>query len=181
LRLVTDPNPTPNAETIPTADPEPPTAAPHRPTGAVNQGPVLYKGEPLEPERGPGLGCFRFQLVALAILIVATPLSVGRVPDTVTAILLFVLLGLLLVSGQTIIFLLRLVAADRRGRREPLAARTPTVGQLEDHEATAQPTTEPTATEPELEDAEPPTAETPAAEPTPAEPPAAEDGGPHLA
>ena len=24
--------------------------------------PVEYKGEPLDAERGPGLGCFRFQL-----------------------------------------------------------------------------------------------------------------------
>lgn len=103
-----------------------------RTPGAVNPGPVLYKGEPLEPARGPGLGCFRFQLVALVILIVLTPLSVGRLPDIVTAILLFATIGILLVSGQTVIFLLRLVAADRRGRREPLAPRSPTVGQLED-------------------------------------------------
>jgi hypothetical protein len=41
---------------------------------------------------------------------------------------------LLLVTGQTIIFLLRLVAADRRGRRRPLASGTPTVGELEDAE-----------------------------------------------
>jgi hypothetical protein len=37
------------------------------------------------------------------------------------------------VSGQTIIFLLRLVAADRRTRRAPLdPSARPTVGQLED-------------------------------------------------
>ena len=39
---------------------------------------------------------------------------------------------LLLVTGQTIIFLLRLVSADRRGRRRPLASGTKTVGELED-------------------------------------------------
>jgi hypothetical protein len=118
----------------PTASPAPPPAAPgsHRPSGAINPGPVQYKGEPLEPGRGPGLGCFRFQLVLLVILIVGTPLSVGRVPNIVTAALLFVTIALLLVSGQTMIFLLRLVAADRRGRRRPLAPRSPTVGQLED-------------------------------------------------
>ena len=110
-------------------DSQPPS---QRTPGAINPGPVLYKGEPLEPARGPGLGCFRIQLVALVILIVLTPLSVGRLPDIVTAILLFATIGILLVSGQTIIFLLRLVAADRRGRREPLAPRSPTVGQLED-------------------------------------------------
>lgn len=107
----------------------------------------MYKGEPLEPGRGPGLGCFRFQVVVLAVLVLATPLSVGRVPDTVTAILLFTTLGLLLVSGQTMIFLLRLVAAERRDRREPLSARTPTVGQLEDAETpeTPEPNAQPNA------------------------------------
>jgi hypothetical protein len=39
---------------------------------------------------------------------------------------------LLLISGQTIIFLLRLVAADRRSRRRPLGSATKTVGELED-------------------------------------------------
>jgi hypothetical protein len=137
LWLVTGPSPTPH-ETPPNApEPTPPAApaaapGPHRPSGAINLGPVEYKGEPLDAERGPGLGCFRIQLVALVVLILATPLSVGRVPDVVTAGLLFATIALLLVSGQTIIFLLRLVAAERRGRRQPLAPRSPTVGQLED-------------------------------------------------
>ena len=92
---------------------------------------MTYKGAPLDAGRGPGLGCFWSQIVALVVLIVLTPLSVGKVPDVVTALLLFATLALLLVSGQTIIFLLRIVAADRRGRREPLAPRSPTVGQIE--------------------------------------------------
>ena len=95
--------------------------------------PVQYKGDDLDPEKGPGLGCFRFQLVILAIFIVLTPLSVvWQWPDGVSAALLFAVLILLLVTGQTIIFLLRLVAADRRGRRRPLGSATRTVGELED-------------------------------------------------
>jgi len=96
--------------------------------------PVQYKGEPLEARRGPGLGCFWLQLVALAVLVVLTPLSVNiGWPDWASALLLFATIGLLLLAGQTIIFLLRLVAADRRaGRRRPVAARTRTVGELED-------------------------------------------------
>ena len=120
--------PTPEAPATPSSS----APGPHRPTGSIVPKPVQYKGQPLEPDRGPGLGCFRFQLVLLVVLILVTPLSVGRVPDVVTAGLLFVTIALLLVSGQTIIFLLRLVAADRRGRRQPLAPRSPTVGQLED-------------------------------------------------
>jgi hypothetical protein len=96
-------------------------------------GPVQYKGADLEAERGPGLGCFRFQLILLAILIVLTPISVAAGwPYEVSAVLLFATLILLLFAGQTIIFLLRLVAAERRGRRRPLNSRTPTVGELED-------------------------------------------------
>lgn len=96
--------------------------------------PVEYRGAPLDAERGPGLGCFRFQLVVLVVLIVLTPLSVAWTwPAEVSAALLILTILLLLVAGQTIIFLLRLVAADRReGRRRPLASRTPTVGELED-------------------------------------------------
>lgn len=95
---------------------------------------VRYKGEPLDADRGPGLGCFRFQLAVLAALIVLTPLSVAwDWPEWVSAALLITVLVLLLVAGQTIIFLLRLVAADRRaGRRRPIASRSPTVGELED-------------------------------------------------
>jgi hypothetical protein len=99
----------------------------------INAKPVQYKGEDLDPERGPGLGCFRFQLIVLGILIVLTPLSVvWQWPDTISTILLFSVIVLLLITGQTIIFLLRLVAADRRGRRRPLGSATKTVGELED-------------------------------------------------
>jgi len=105
-------------------------------------GPVQYKGADLEAERGPGLGCFRFQLILLVIAIVVTPISVyAGWPSEVSAALLFLTIVLLLFTGQTIIFLLRLVAAERRGRRRPLGSATPTVGELEDagriEEATA--------------------------------------------
>ena len=101
-------------------------------------GPVQYKGDDLEPERGPGLGCFRFQLAVLVVFIVLTPLTVvWNWPATVSTVLLFVVIGLLLTTGQTIIFLLRLVAADRRGRRVPLAGGSRTVGELEDAEKSA--------------------------------------------
>jgi hypothetical protein len=94
-----------------------------------------YKGEELDAARGPGLGCFWFQAVVLAFFLVLIPIGVTLSwPFEVLAALLFVALGLLLFVGQTLIFLLRLVAADRRdaGRRRPLASATPTVGELED-------------------------------------------------
>ena len=109
---------------VPSPSPTPPSTARD----------VQYKGQPLDSERGPGLGCFRFQVAVLAVLIVLTPLSVAwSWPPVVSAALLFAVILLLLVAGQTIIFLLRLVAADRRaGRRRPLASRTRTVGELDD-------------------------------------------------
>ena len=94
-----------------------------------------YKGEELDPARGPGLGCFWFQAAVLAVFLVLIPVGVSlNWPFELLAALLFMALGLLLFVGQTLIFLLRLVAADRRdaGRRRPLASPTPTVGQLED-------------------------------------------------
>jgi hypothetical protein len=120
-----------SADAVPDPDADP--TPPRRPRAT---GPVQYRGEELQSERGPGLGCFRFQLVVLAVFVVLTPLSVvwGWSP-TVSAGLLFAVIVLLLVTGQTIIFLLRLVAADRRGRRRPLASGTMTVGELEDDDA----------------------------------------------
>jgi hypothetical protein len=127
----------------PTPDPAPAGAGDSDPTPARpprSRGPIQYKGEPLEAERGPGLGCFRFQLIVLVVFIVLTPLSVAwDWPPAVSAFLLFAVILLLLITGQTIIFLLRLVAADRRGRRRPLGSATPTVGELEDAATAADP------------------------------------------
>jgi hypothetical protein len=110
------------------------------PDPAPSVRPVAYKGEPLDAERGPGLGCFRLQLGLLVVLVVLTPLTVAwGWPIAASAALLFATLILLLFAGQTVIFLLRLVAADRRdGRRRPLGGTTPTVGQIEDEESLAE-------------------------------------------
>ena len=114
----------------PVTDPEiPPTARD-----------VQYKGAPLDSGKGPGLGCFWSQIVVLVVFLVLTPLSVAwNWPFQVSAFLLISVLVLLLVAGQTIIFLLRLIAADRRaeGRRRPLASRSMTVGEIEDADATS--------------------------------------------
>jgi hypothetical protein len=149
FRLVTDlgpsadPNPDPHADANldRNADPNPdPNADPTPPRRPRPTGPIQYKGEELDAQRGPGLGCFRFQLIVLVVLIVLTPLSVvWKWPDGVSAALLFVVILLLLLTGQTIIFLLRLVAADRRGRRRPLGSATRTVGELEDEAASGEP------------------------------------------
>lgn len=121
---------------VPPPAPVPPRAPAPEPDSAPSSvRDVEYKGAPLDAAKGPGLGCFWLQLAALALLVVVTPLSVGwGWPAIVSGALLVATLVLLLFAGQTVIFLLRLVAADRRAelRRAPLAARTPTVGQIED-------------------------------------------------
>lgn len=102
-------------------------------TSRSRRGGPLYKGEPLEPARGPGLGCFWFQVALLAVFVVLTPLAVANDwPIQVTAALLVATIVLLFFTGQTLIFLLRLVAADRRSPRRPLSSQTRTVGELEE-------------------------------------------------
>ena len=120
------------------------------PLVTVSRQPIQYKGDELDPERGPGLGCFRFQLAVLVVFIVLTPLTVvWGWPAWISTALLFAVILLLLVTGQTIIFLLRLVSADRRGRRRPLASATRTVGELdEEADAGSTPAVPPDAQDP---------------------------------
>jgi hypothetical protein len=109
----------------PTSQPEPP----HPPEKVVQ-----YKGAPLEAAKGPGLGCFWMQVAVLAIAVVLAPLSAAwDWPLPITIVLLATMLVLLLFVGQTAIFLMRLVAADRRaeGRRRPMRSATKTVGEIE--------------------------------------------------
>jgi hypothetical protein len=119
----------------PAAPPEPAPGQPSTPPvrSGAPAGPT-YKGAPLDAERGPGLGCFWIQVVVLGVLLVLTPLTVvWGWPEWVSMVLLIVTLVLTLFAGQTVIFLLRLVAADRRSRRRPMSTTARrTVGQLEE-------------------------------------------------
>jgi hypothetical protein len=164
---VTDETPNTTAPDPTAPDPtatEPPAAGPGRALSSADTRPRRpdYRGEELDPERGPGLGCFWFQVIVLGFFIVLIPIGLKlNWPFELLAFLLFVVIGLLLLTGQSVIFLLRLVAADRRsqGRRRPLASPTKTVGELEDeHEvADAVGGARPVAAEPA--DAEPVEAE----------------------
>jgi hypothetical protein len=117
--------------------PEPGAPEPGEAPSTVRAG-VEYKGAPLDAAKGPGLGCFWIQIVALVVVVVLTPLAAAwEWPVPVLIVLLATTLVLLLFVGQTIIFLLRLVAADRRaeGRRRPMASGSKTVGEIEDESA----------------------------------------------
>jgi len=106
------------------------------PTAPTPPAAPLYKGEPLEADRGPGLGCFWTQAVVLVVVLLLIPFGVNaHWPIWATGLLLTLALILVLFVSLTVIFLLRLVSADRRTRRRPLrSGARPTVGQLEDHE-----------------------------------------------
>ena len=77
---------------------------------------------------------------------ILTPLSAAwEWPILITIVLLAATLVLLLFVGQTVIFLLRLVAADRRAdraaaRRRPMRSSTKTVGEIEDEAETGDQT-----------------------------------------
>ncbi len=134
------------------ATPVDPPTAPRDPRVTQGEAPT-YKGEPLDAERGPGLGCFWAQMILLGTLLVLTPLSVVWAwPEWLSAAMLVITLVLLLFAGQTVIFLMRLVAADRRTRRVPRSpAARRTVGMLEDEAgvpvADASPEADPPATD----------------------------------
>ena len=108
-------------------------------------GPVQYKGDDLEAERGPGSAASASSSDCSCSSSADAPERGVALAGVVSAVLLFAVLILLLFAGQTVIFLLRLVAADRRGRRRPLASDTKTVGELEDEGGTDafEPTDEP--------------------------------------
>jgi hypothetical protein len=105
---------------------------------SVNPPPPAYKGAPLDPARGPGLGCFWIQVAILVVFVIATPIGVANGwPAIVTLVMFATVIVLLFFVGQTSIFLMRLVSADRRARRRPIAPRTPTVGDLDDASGSA--------------------------------------------
>jgi hypothetical protein len=86
--------------------------------------------EDLDPNEGPGFGCFVTQAILFALLLLLIPvgLFVFGWPVWVLAVLLFVDLVLLFFVSMTSVFLLRVFFADRRsGRgRTTGVARTPT-------------------------------------------------------
>ena len=66
----------PDAQASPPPEPAPtiPSAPPAAPTPPASP---LYKGEPLDAERGPGLGCFWTQAVVLVVVLLLIPFGVN--------------------------------------------------------------------------------------------------------
>ena len=75
--------------------------------------------EDLDPNEGPGFGCFVTQAILFALLLLLIPIGlfVFGWPVWVLALLLFVDLVLLFFVSMTSVFLLRVFFADRRRGR----------------------------------------------------------------
>ena len=75
--------------------------------------------EELDPNEGPGFGCFIWQAILFAVILFLIPLGVFTFgwPVWLLAILLFVAMILLFFVSMTSVFLLRVFFAERRGRR----------------------------------------------------------------
>ena len=97
--------------------------------------------EDLDPNEGPGFGCFVTQAILFAVILLLIPVGLFTFewPVWVLAALLFVALVLLFFVSMTSVFLLRVFFADRRrgrGRTIGTAHRTPRVIKTDDEDPT---------------------------------------------
>ena len=90
----------------------------------------IRTNEELDPNEGPGFGCFVTQAVLFALILLLVPVGLFTFGWHVwlLALLLFVDMVLLFFVSMTSVFLLRVFFADRRGGRGRTvgAARPPT-------------------------------------------------------
>jgi hypothetical protein len=85
--------------------------------------------EDLDPNEGPGFGCFVTQAILFALLLLLIPVGVFTLnwPVWLLAALLVVALILLFFVSMTSVFLLRVFFADRRrGRGRTVGSAKPT-------------------------------------------------------
>ena len=75
--------------------------------------------EDLDPNEGPGLGCFTLQAILFAVILLLIPVGLFSWgwPVWVLTVLLFIDLFLLFFVSMTSVFLLRVFFAQRRGSR----------------------------------------------------------------
>jgi hypothetical protein len=79
----------------------------------------IRTNEELDPNEGPGFGCFVTQAVLFALILLLVPVGLFTFgwPVWLLALLLFVDMVLLFFVSMTSVFLLRVFFADRRGGR----------------------------------------------------------------
>jgi hypothetical protein len=188
LPIQPDPGPQPDPDPAPPAiDATPRPTGPRPPApGARPLHPARRRGGEPDPEDGPGVGCFWVQVAVLVGVVVLVPIGLAvDWPFELVALLVVAVIGLVLLVGQSVVFVLRLLVADRRsrGRRRQLAAPTATasVAAVEPAEGpapaaatAAEPADRPAPDDRPSADAPPP----PDDEAGRADAPGPEDGGP---
>ncbi len=92
----------------------------------------IRHNEELDPNEGPGFGCFITQAILFAVILLLIPVGLFTFhwPVWLLAVLLFIDMVLLFFVSMTSVFLLRVFFADRRrerGRRIGVASRAPRV------------------------------------------------------
>jgi hypothetical protein len=90
----------------------------------------IRTNEELDPNEGPGFGCFVWQAILFAGLLFLIPIGLFTFswPVWLLVVLLFIDMVLLFFISMTSVFLLRVFFADRRrGRGRPVGASGPTV------------------------------------------------------
>jgi hypothetical protein len=116
----------------------------------------IRTNEELDPNEGPGFGCFIWQAVLFAGILLLIPIGLFTFnwPIWVLASLLFVDMFLLFLVSMTSVFLLRVFFADRRrGRGRSIGtARPPTRVVSSTPDETAGPEPGPEADRPEESD-----------------------------
>jgi hypothetical protein len=95
--------------------------------------------EDLDPNEGPGFGCFIWQAVLFAIILLLIPVGLFSFnwPVWLLAVLLFIDMILLFFVSMTAVFLLRVFFADRRrgrGRQTGVAKQPPRVISTDEEE-----------------------------------------------
>jgi hypothetical protein len=103
-------------------------AARHPPCTQARHGLSIRYNEDLDPNEGPGFGCFVTQAILFAIILLLIPVGLFtfKWPVWVLVSLLVVAMILLFFVSMTSVFLLRVFFADRRrgrGRRTGVAKR----------------------------------------------------------
>lgn len=75
--------------------------------------------EDLDPNQGPGFGCFIWQAVLFAVILLLIPVGLFSLnwPVWLLVVLFFIDMILLFFVSMTAVFLLRVFFADRRGGR----------------------------------------------------------------
>ncbi len=89
----------------------------------------IRSNEELDPNQGPGFGCFMWQAALFAIILLLIPVGLFSFgwPVWLLVVLLLIDMGLLFFVSMTAVFLLRVFFADRRkgrGRRMGVARET---------------------------------------------------------